>query len=349
MEIIIDGHAIDAKEGQTILQAARASGVYIPSLCYHDKVGVAGKCRACLVEIEGMRGLQTSCSVIAKNGMRIATKTEAVVAAQKLVIDLYLSTGTHDCLACEKNGACELQTAAYRLGIERPTISLPPPEPRLDQSSTFVSVDRNKCVHCGRCVRGCQSGVVNGVLDFGYRGHHTDIIFDEDAEMGASTCVQCGECVQMCPVGALTERKALGKGRRWETRIVRTTCPYCGVGCQLDVHVKGEQVVRVTGTEDGQPNRGFLCVKGRFGYDFMYSEERLTTPLIRENGELRKASWDEALDLVAEKFKKIIAESGPDALGGVACARSTNEDCYSMQKLFRATLKTNNIDHCART
>jgi len=150
-------------------------------------------------------------------------------------------------------------------------------------------------------------------------------------------------------VGALTEKKAIGQARRWETRVVRTTCPYCGVGCQLAVHVKGEQVVRVTGAEDGAPNRGFLCVKGRFGYDFMYSEDRLTTPLIRENGELRKASWDEALDLVAARFKQIIAESGPDALGGVACARSTNEDCYSMQKLFRATLKTNNIDHCART
>jgi formate dehydrogenase major subunit len=170
-----------------------------------------------------------------------------------------------------------------------------------------------------------------------------------DSPLQDSNCVFCGQCVQVCPVGALTEKKAKGKGRSYSTKKVRTTCPYCGVGCQLYLHMKGDQIVKITGVEEGSPNKGRTCVKGRFGYDFIYSKDRLTSPLIKENGEFREASWDEALDLVANKFKQIISESGPDAIAGVSCARSINEDSYQMQKLFRAVIGTNNIDHCART
>ena len=349
MKITVNDKVLEAGEGQTIFQAARGSGIYIPTLCYHEKVGAAGKCRVCVVEIEGVRGLQTSCSVPVKEGMVVRTRTKTVLEAQKLIVDLLLSNGTHDCLSCLKSGKCELQTAAYYLGIERPSMRQAENEPNFDDSSAFIYVDRNKCISCGRCVAACQKNVVNEVLNFGYRGHGAEIVFDDDQLMGKSTCVQCGDCVQMCPVGALTEKKARSKPRVWETHTVRTTCPYCGVGCQLHVHVKGEEAVRVTGVEDGSPNKGHLCVKGRFGYDFPYSNDRLTTPLIRENGAFREASWDEALDLVASKFKKIIAESGPDAIAGVSCARSLNENSYQMQKLFRAVFKTNNIDHCART
>jgi len=349
MRITINGMACEAKEGQTVLQAARANGIYIPSLCYHDKTGVAGKCRVCVAEVRDMRGLQATCALPAREGMEVITNSETVLQAQRMVVDLLLSTGKHDCIACEQNGMCELQDAAYYLRIERPGLQYADVQPDIDSSSAFVHVDRSKCVSCGRCVAGCNEVVVNEVLDFGRRGHGTSIVFNADLPMGESTCVQCGECVQLCPVGALTEKKSMGKARSWETHKVRTTCPYCGVGCQLDLHVKGEQIVRVTGVEDGSPNKGRLCVKGRFGYDFIYSEDRLTTPLIKENGEFRKASWDEALDLVANKFKQIIAESGPDAIGGVSCARSINEDSYQMQKLFRAVIGTNNIDHCART
>lgn len=349
MKFTINDKMLDARQGQTVFQAARQGGIFIPTLCYHDKVGVAGKCRVCVVEIEGMKGLQTSCSVLVKEGMVVKTKTEAVQEAQKLVVDLLLSSGTHDCLSCQKSGKCELQTAAYYLGIERPTIRYSEPSPNFDDSSAFIYVDRNKCISCGRCIAACQNNVVNEVLNFGYRGHGTEIVFDDDKPMGKSTCVQCGDCVQMCPVGALTEKKAFTKARAWETKTVRTTCPYCGVGCQLHVHVKGDQAVRVTGVEEGSPNKGHLCVKGRFGYDFPYAKDRLTTPLIRDKDTFREASWDEALDLIASKFKTIIAESGPDAIAGVSCARSNNENSYQMQKLFRAVLKTNNIDHCART
>ncbi len=164
-----------------------------------------------------------------------------------------------------------------------------------------------------------------------------------------SDCVFCGECVQACPVGAIVDKKSRFKWRPFNTEKIRTTCPYCGVGCQQMLHVKDGEIVKVTGVEEAEPNKGRLCVKGRFGYDFIYSDERLKTPLIKENGEFREASWDEALNLVTDKFKSIIDESGPAAVAGVSCARSINEDSYQMQKLFRAVFKTNNIDHCART
>ena len=171
----------------------------------------------------------------------------------------------------------------------------------------------------------------------------------ETGPLADSDCVFCGECIQACPVGALVEKKARYQWRPWKTeKKIRTTCPYCGVGCQQLLHVQEDHIVKVTGVEGAEPNHGRLCVKGRFGYDFIYSPERLKTPLIRNNdGSFREASWDEALDLVATKFNAIIDESGPDALAGVSCARSINEDSYQMQKFFRAVLQTNNIDHCA--
>jgi formate dehydrogenase major subunit len=351
MKITINGVSCQAQEGTTVLAAARANGIYIPSLCFHPKTGAAARCRACAVDIEGMRGgLQTACSTPVRDGMVIRTDSEAVKTAQTMVINLLLANGQHDCLACEKSGVCELQDAAYHLGIPRPDLTLREAVPQApDHSSAFIRVDREKCIKCGRCVTACNQNVVNEVLSFGGRGETTRVICDADQPMGESRCVQCGECVQMCPVGALVEKKAVGKGRRWQTRKVRTTCPYCGVGCQLDLHVKGEQIVRVTGVEDAEPNQGHLCVKGRFGYDFIYAKDRLTKPLIRGAEGFREANWDEALDLVAAKFKEAIAQSGPDSVAGISCARSTNEASYNMQKLFRAAIGTNNIDHCART
>lgn len=349
MQITINGQLCAAKPTQTILDIARLNDIYIPTLCFHEKVGASGRCRVCMVEIEGRPGLHASCTTPVQDGMVVTTNSPQVLESQRFVVDLILSSGNHDCLACEQNGRCELQDVAYYLGIERPSMKYAPIPPDLDETSAFIQIDRTKCILCGRCVEVCQHGVVNRVLGFQQRGLETRIGFDANDPMGESTCVQCGECVQICPVGAIISKKSIRQGRPWEVRKVRTTCPYCGVGCQLELHVKGEHIAQVTGVDYAAPNQRRLCVKGRFGYDFIYAEDRLKTPLIKENGAFREASWDEALDLVADKLKSVIATDGPDAIAGVSCARSTNEDSYQMQKLFRAVFKTNNIDHCART
>ena len=348
MNIIIKGKELEAIEGQTVLQVARENGIYIPTLCYHARTGPAGKCRACVVEVEGLRGLQTACTVAVKDGMKVVIDSAKVREAQRLVVNLLLSTGKHDCLACEQNGICDLQDAAYYLGIETPAFRLADVEPEIDDSSEFVYRDHSKCIQCGRCIVGCNSTVVNEVLNFGYRGHATRVICDNDLPMGSSSCVQCGECVQLCPTGAMIEKVSRGKARAWDTQKVHTTCPYCGVGCQIQLHVKDKEIIRVTGVEAKDPRLGSLCVKGRFGYHFINDAGRLKTPLIRENGALREASWDEALDRVAENLKRIKQEAGPDAIGVFSSARITNEENYLVQKFVRAAIGTNNVDHCAR-
>ncbi len=351
MHVTINGKKLVAEAGQTILQVARKNGIYIPSLCYHEKVGVAGKCRVCVVEVEGAKGLQTSCSVQVRDGMIVSTKTERALQAQRLVVDLLLSNGTHDCVSCNQNGKCELQDCAYYLGIERPSLALSDIEKRIDDSAEFVQVERNKCIACGRCVSACQNTVTNDVLAFGFRGHEAQIVFDDDRKMGESNCVQCGECSQICPVGALTDKKSRGMARYWETEKVKSVCPFCGVGCQMEIHVdrRLNKIVRVNGVEEASTNNGMLCVKGRYGYDFVDHEERLTEPLIRnDDGTFRKASWDEALDLVASKLGEIKAKHGPNKIMGFSSAKVTNEENYTFQKFFRTVIGTNNVDHCAR-
>lgn len=350
MKITINGRDCEASPGETILEAARSNGFYIPSLCYHPRVGPSGKCRVCLVEIEGTRGLQTSCTVAVREGMSIRTDTDTVRNAQRLVVDLLLSSGQHDCLACEQNGACELQDAAYHLGIERPSFALAGDKHGFDDSSEFIVRDHSKCIQCGRCIAGCNELVVNEVLDFGHRGHETRVICDDDLPMGRSSCVQCGECVQLCPTGSIVDKKARGLGRAWELDRVNTTCAYCGVGCQLTLHVDAarNRVVRVTGREV-PPNDGMLCVKGRYAYEFPSSPKRLQYPTIRRNGEHVRVTWEEALDYTASRIQEIVDRDGPDVFSAFGSGRITNENNYAIQKFTRAVIGTNNVDHCART
>jgi len=349
MEIILNGEHMNINNDHTVLKAAKANGIYIPSLCYHPRTGPAGKCRVCVVEVEGMPGLQTACTLLPREGMNIVTHSNKVLEAQRLVVNLLLSTGKHDCLACEQNGACELQDAAYYLGIETPAFRLADIQPEIDASSEFVYRDHSKCIQCGRCIMGCNGTVVNEVLDFGYRGHHTQVICDNDVPMGQSSCVQCGECAQLCPTGAIIDKRSRGLGRPWEMKKIQTTCPYCGVGCQVYLHVKDNQVIRITGVEtDNDPRLGSLCVKGRYGFDFINHTQRLQTPLVRKNGSLQDASWEEALSRVAENFGRIKKMFGPDAIGVFSSARITNEENYLVQKFARAVVGTNNVDHCAR-
>ncbi len=350
---ILNGKEMPFSPGQMILDAARNGGIEIPSLCYLKGATPTGACRVCCVEVKGARSLMAACSTPVTPGMEVVTESDLVHRARKLNVELLLSSGHHNCLTCQANGDCRLQDLSYFYKItelkfrEKAEKDIYPTE---DQNA-FIVRDFSRCILCGRCVQACNEVVVNRAISQGYRGKNSKIVTGGDLPYDAddSECVFCGHCVQVCPVGALTEKKAKGLGRTWETKKVRTTCPYCGTGCQQLLHMNGEQIVKITGVEDGAPNYGRLCVKGRFAYDFIYSQDRLTTPLIREkNGELREASWDEALDLVAAKFKEIIAQHGSDSVAGISCARSINEDSYNMQKLFRAVFKTNNIDHCAR-
>jgi len=304
-----------------------------------------------VVEVDGVQGLKESCALEVKDGMAVRANTPAVVAVRRMIVDLLLADGHHNCLSCEACGHCELQDMAYRLGIERSSIQVnTAPEP-LDESSEGIVRDANRCILCGRCVTACNNTVMHEVLDVGWRGGHAKIICDDDKPMGESSCVQCGECVQICPVGALTFKSTRGLGRSWETEKKTVLCPYCGVGCSIDVHFKDGKYMWALGTENNWeklPGQGMLCVKGRFGLEFLNSQERLKTPLIRKNGKLEPASWDEALDLVASRLKDIRSRHGIGSIGCLASAKVTNEENYAMMRFARAVIGTNNVDHCAR-
>jgi len=346
----IDGCEITTAVGTTIFEAARKAGIIIPHLCYREDLSATAACRLCIVEVEGARNLIASCASPVADKMVVKTNTKRVQDARRLVIELLLSDHPYDCMTCEKSGSCKLEKYAYEFGIRKTRFEGEQHHYPIDLSNPFIVRDYNKCILCERCVRACDEISEIQAIDYTKRGFNTKVATPFDSGLKDSDCVFCGQCVQVCPTGALTEKKAQGMGRSWEIKKVRTTCPYCGVGCQLWLHVKDGRITKVTAVEDAAPNKGRLCVKGRFGYDFIYSEERLKTPLLKEkNGEFREVSWDEALYLVAGKFKEIIAEHGPDAIGGVSCSRSINEDSYQMQKLFRSVIGTNNIDNCART
>jgi len=347
--VTIDGMEAKARKGETILELATRQGIHIPTLCYHPRLPLAGACRVCVVEVERARALVASCVFpIEQEGMVIKTNTERVTAARRMAVELLLASGDHNCLLCESNGHCELQDLVYELKIERPRFPAESPGHFIDDSNPMIFRDLNKCILCGRCVRACNEVQVNQVIDFGYRGGRTKIVTAEDRSYGDSNCVFCGECVQVCPVGALVENKARFAGRPWDVKKVPTTCTYCGTGCTIDLNIVDGKVVKITGNEDGVTNQGSLCVKGRFGYEFIHHPDRLTTPLIKENGTFREATWAEALDLAAKKLGQIKAQHGPDAIGGFSSARCTNEENYLMQKFMRAVVGTNNIDHCAR-
>jgi NADP-reducing hydrogenase subunit HndD len=370
----INGLALEADSGQTILESAGRRSIHIPSLCHYKGGRSMGACGVCVVEERTSGALLPACSTTLLPGMDIRTESAAAVEARRAAILRLLHSGRHNCFVldllagywtdyqlqvmsepginglCPAWGRCELQDLAVKYGVSVTESFLSGKDYPLDDGHPMFVRDYRRCIRCGRCIQACNEIQVNSAIPVpeGWteegppdEGGYPVVDYDK--------CVHCGECIQACPVGALTEKKTLGMTVGHDVSFVRTTCPYCGVGCQLFLHVKNGRIVKVTGVESAQPNQGRLCVKGRFGYDFIYSEERLKTPLIREDGVFRAGTWDEALDLAASKLKGYIKEYGPDSIAGVSCARSINEDSYQMQKFFRAVIGTNNIDHCART
>ncbi len=350
IELTIDGRRVSGKSGQTILEAAKENGVHIPTLCHHPRLPITGACRVCVVEIEGAPRLEASCATPIRKGMIVRTDSERVRQARKMVVELLLTRHKIHCLTCESNGNCDLQDLAYDMEIDMDSLSFEIVEPNdpADSSSPAIIRDPSKCILCGRCVSACQDERVEHILGFVERGSDVRIASGMSQPLINTDCTYCGECLQVCPTGALIEKQSRFMGRWWELKRVDTTCPYCGVGCTVELYVKDGRIVKVRGAEGGVENRGSLCVKGRFGYDWVNSQDRLTTPLIKREGKLEPATWDEALDLVASKFQELKRVYGNSALAGLASAKCTNEDNYIFQKFVRMCFGNNNVDHCAR-
>jgi len=358
IKLNIDGRAVSVREGSTVLKAIERAGLYVPTLCYDPALKPFGACRLCIVEIEGMRGLPTSCTTPAQNGMVVHTETEEIQRIRRTIVELAIANHPYECLLCNKSQDCELLNVARYVGVEQRSIerlrraarTRPP-----DRSNPAFDFEPDKCVLCGKCVRRCDEIVGVGAIDFCHRGYDTVISPFGGRPLAQSICQSCGECVEHCPTGALAPKNLLPP----ESEI-ETICPYCGVGCSLHVGVRAGKIVSVRGNEKSPVNRGELCVKGRYGLDFINHRDRLTRPLIRREGVpksvstgdidqiFREVSWNEALDRVAQSITRTMDRQGPDAIGLLSSAKCTNEENYLFQKFARAVLNTNNVDHCAR-
>lgn len=348
--LTINGKKVAVPQGTTVLDAAARNGIDIPTFCHDPELSSVGACRICVVDIKGFRNLPASCVTTATEGMEVETESAAVVEARRTILDLILANHPEDCMTCQKFGDCKLADYAYRYGVRKTSFVGERTNTPLDESSAFIHRDVNKCILCGKCVRVCSEIVGRDVVDFVSRGFAT--IVAPALEMGLGEkeagCVSCGSCVAVCPVGALTEKNMQGNARSWEVNKVKTTCPYCGCGCNFDLNVKDNKVVGVTSNPSSPVNGRHLCVKGRFGYEFIHSPERLTKPLIKRDSDFVEVSWEEALGFVAARLKEIKTEYGSNALGVLSSARCTNEENYLMNKLARVAFENNNIDHCAR-
>jgi formate dehydrogenase major subunit len=360
----LDGTEVEAEPGETIWQVAQRHGVEIPHLCWLPKPGYRadGNCRACMVEIEGERVLAASCIRRPTPGMKVQAASERAKASRQLVFELLIGDQPERATAHDPQSRLWQWADAVDVGASRFPRRLPPAP---DRSHPAMAVQLDACIHCNLCVRACREVQVNDVIGMAGRGHGEKIVFDFDDPMGRSTCVACGECVQACPTGALMPASLVDQNGVFcnePDREVDSVCPYCGVGCQLTFKIKNDHIVAVEG-KDGPSNHNRLCVKGRFGFDYVHHPDRLTEPLIRKDGvgkddvaidpanpltHFRVASWEEALDRAAEGLKRIRDRDGRGALAGFGSAKGSNEEAYLFQKLVRTGFGNNNVDHCTR-
>ncbi|MEI6661485.1 MAG: formate dehydrogenase subunit alpha [Comamonadaceae bacterium] len=371
VEFKLDQQTVHAFEGESILNAAKRHGIDIPHLCYKDGMRADGNCRACVVEVKGERTLAPSCCRSATEGMEVQSQSERAVKSQKMVLEMLLSdmpdTGYKWDETNEKLQHGELSIWADRMDVTvRPELkALRREQPQADISHPAMAVNLDACIQCNRCVRACREEQVNDVIGYALRGSHSEIVFDLNDPMGESTCVACGECVQACPTGALMPKTQIGS--QIVDKKVDSVCPFCGVGCLLTYNVKDNKIVSVDG-RDGPANHNRLCVKGRFGFDYAHSGQRLTVPLIRKTGVskdpemlnrlnrdtadwsevFREATWEEAMGLAAGNLTQLRDTFGPKSLAGFGSAKGSNEEAYLFQKLVRTGFGSNNVDHCTR-
>src|SRR3989441_1119281 len=356
VEFKLNGRTVVGRSDETLIETAKHYGIGIPHLCYKEGMRPDGNCRACVVEIKGERVLAPSCCRYPKDGMEVTTDNPRSVASQKMVLELLLSDIPEKSYTLDS----ELDHWAKELKVGKPRFESRH-QPKPDLSHAAIAVNLDACIQCTRCLRACREEQVNDVIGYAFRGEHSKIVFDFDDPMGESTCVACGECVQACPTGALMPAREVGKIQADKT--VDSVCPYCGVGCLLTYNVKGNKILWVQGRE-GPANSNRLCVKGRYGFDYVQHKHRLTKPLVRKPGVkkhkdfivdpddwsqvFREASWEEALTFAAKGLRDIRDRHGKKSLAGFGSAKGTNEEAYLFQKLVRTGFGSNNVDHCTR-
>jgi predicted molibdopterin-dependent oxidoreductase YjgC len=347
----IDGKKVTVRKLATVLDAARKLDIPIPTLCHHPELSPYGGCRLCIVEVKGSPKPVASCTTFAKEGMDVITSSSNLEKLRRTTLELLLSDHPTDCMVCERAGDCKLQELAYFYGVRENRFLGERRVYTKKDNNPFIERDMEKCILCGQCVRVCDEIQGVGAIDFAYRGLKTKICppFEKDLN-----CEFCGQCVAICPTGALTGKMWAHRGRQ-KFKEVDTVCPYCGCGCNLTLFIRRNEVIRISSKEN-TISKGWLCAKGRFGYEFINSPDRLKKPLIRigpkdrsaNDSVFKEAEWDEALDYIASRLKEIKDKYGPDAIAGLSSARCTSEENYLFQKFMRAVIGTNNVDHCAR-
>jgi len=360
VKLTINGKEIEVKEGTTVLRAAEQAGITIPTLCDHKDLTPYGGCRLCVVEVQGFRGPTASCTLPVNQGMVVTTESPALHKSRTTILELILSN-YYDAGYEDNLGESELAHWVKAYGIDAKKVMAATPRFEVNSDANpFVWVDMNKCILCTRCIRACADVQGRFVWSLAERGFNTRVVAGADTDMLDARCESCGACVAYCPTGALNNKMSILAGEA--DRKVTTTCTYCGVGCQLDLNVKDNQIIRVTSSHDAAVNGMHMCVKGRYGYDFVHHADRLTQPRVRkyllegdgsrpagkERGEWVTVDWDTALDITARKLAGYRDTYGPRSVGVMTSAKCLNEENYLMNKFARQVVGTNSIDHCAR-
>jgi formate dehydrogenase (NAD+, ferredoxin) subunit len=338
IQITVNGVTVKAEEGTTIYNASKACGIEIPTICYLEDLPAHGSCRICVVEVEGQDKLLRSCATPIAEGMVIHTHSEKTKASRKASLERTIDKHEIECFNCKKIGNCKLQEYSDENGVVYTPQEKEKIYHEIDTKNKFFDFDRNKCILCMKCINTCGKLQINNAISLVGKGKDAHIEIDPDK------CVSCGNCVSNCPVGALIPKKAVSA---IGVKKTLTTCPYCGVGCQMNIVSKNGSIVDVDPAR-GEANEGLLCVKGKFGYKYVSHPDRLTTPLIKKDGIFVESTWEEAFTLIASKIKETKEKHGSNALAGLSSAKCTTEDNYVFQKMMRAAIKTNNVDHCAR-